>query len=458
MTDLRRTSLWFDRHPGPLDPRPPLDADVQADVAIVGGGFTGLWTAYYLNQLDPTIRIRVLERTICGFGASGRNGGWAIGELAGGLEKYARHASLDAALRQLRAVGDAVDEIGRVTSAARIECGYAKGGTIRLARNPAQARRLRDVVAREHALGVTEDELRLLAADEARRLANATDVHLGAYFAATAALDPARLVRGLADAVEGRGVTIHEQTPVVAIDDHRVTAAGGIVTADVVIRATEAYTRDLLGLRRALIPVYSLMIATEPLEPHVFDEIGLAGRPTFADERYMVIYGQRTDDDRIAFGGRAVPYAFGSRIDERLERRERSHEQIATTLRELFPVLADAQITHRWGGVLGVPRNWMPAVDYDRSTGQGWAGGYVGEGVAASNLAGRTLADLIVGNDTDRTRLPWVGLRSRRWEPEPLRWLGVRGVGTLLAHADRVERRTGHESRPAAWLARAVRG
>jgi glycine/D-amino acid oxidase-like deaminating enzyme len=456
--DIRSKSLWLDQLAEPLPPRAALVSDVQVDVAFVGGGFTGLWTAYYLNQLDPSLRICVLEREVCGFGASGRNGGWAVGELAGSLESYAERDSMDAALRQLRAMFDAVDEIGRVAEREEIACGYVKGGTVRWARNGAQAERQRVEVEHHRSLGVTDDELRLLSAGDAREIGNATDVRGGVFLAASAALDPARLVRGIASVVAQRGVAVYEQTEVTALEANRVQTAGGTVSADVIIRATEAYTRDLPGERRTLIPFYSLMVATEPLDQSVFDEIGLSTRPTFADDRYMVIYGQRTEDNRIAFGGRAMPYAFGSRIDIRLENRARSHDHITNTLRELFPALTDARITHRWGGVLGVPRNWTPAVRFDQRSGFGTAGGYVGEGVAAANLAGRTLADLIVGNATDRTALPWVGNTSRRWEPEPLRWSGVRGSIALLGLADRIENRTDREARWATKLVNVLQG
>ena len=157
----------------------------------------------------------------------------------------------------------------------------------------------------------------------------------------------------------------------------------------------------------------------------------------------MVIYGQRTTDDRIAFGGRGAGYGFGSRIDPAMERGSENHDRIEATLRQLLPMLGDAAITHRWGGVLGVPRDWRPSVGFDRATGLAWAGGYVGEGVAAANLAGRTLADLITGTPSDLTTLPWVDHRSRRWEPEPLRWLGINGSIKLAARADDAEARSG---------------
>ncbi len=451
-------ALWLDRFDPPITPRPPLGADRQYDVAIVGGGFSGLWTAYYLIRTDPTLRIAVLERDFCGFGASGRNGGWAVGELAGGFNKYARLSSPAESLRLARAVFDAVDEIGTVTTAEGIECDYAKGGTVRVARNTPQARRQRDEVDEAHEQGFTEDELRLLTAAEAQQMLNASKVKSGVFFAATAAVDPAKLVRGLAQVVEDAGVRIFEQTPVTEIRKGEVVTTFGAVHADAVVRATEAYSRDLPGAKRDLLPVYSFMIATEPLAPDVIAEIGLEQRPTFADDRYMVIYGQRTADDRIAFGGRGIPYLYGSRISAANETRLATHTEIHRILTDLIPALSGAAITHRWGGVLAAPRNWTPGLTYDQSSGLGVLGGYVGEGVAPSNLAGRTMADLILGHETDRTSLAWVGAKNRRWEPEPLRFVGVRSSRWLLHLADRREDKTDRESRWAYHFARLLRG
>ena len=284
-------------------------------------------------------------------------------------------------------------------------------------------------------------------------------------FSPSAALNPAQLVRGLAEVVEAGGVSIVEGTSVLGIEGRsgsadrcKVRTDRGTVSADVVVRATEAYTRDLAGERRALLPVYSLMVATEPLPESVFDEIGLAHRSTFTDDRFMVIYGQRTSDNRIAFGGRGVPYLFGSQIDRKAELRAASHELIAETLREMLPALSEARITHRWGGVLGIPRDWVPAVGFNASTGEAVMGGYVGEGVAAANLAGRTVAELILEEPTERTSLPWVGAHSRYWEPEPLRWLGVRSSRRILAAADTQEDKTDKEATVAFRISRFLRG
>lgn len=454
----RSRSLWLDNHPGSLEPRPPLAGDTEADVAVVGGGYTGLWTAYYLLRLDPTLRVVVLERDIIGFGASGRNGGWCIGELAAGPARHERVAGNDSARRFLRELFDSVDEVGRVAERERIDCHFAKGGTIRLARNKAQLRRQADEVAHLHrAFGLADDDLRLLGADEARTHIRAANVMGGLLFAHTAALHPARLVRGLGEAVERLGATIVEQTTASAIGPGRVLTDRGTVKADVVVRALEGYTPTLDGQSRALAPLYSLMVATEPLSDDLWTEIGLAKRQTFADDRHLVIYGQRTADGRIAFGGRGAPYGFRSRIDPAVERRSRIHDRIIETLVELLPQLTGVGISHRWGGVLGVPRDWFPSVGYHRQSGIAWAGGYVGEGVSPSNLAGRTLADLITGTDSPRVDLPWVGHRSRNWEPEPLRWLSINGALRVMGFADRSESRGGRDSRLAKGMWRLLR-
>jgi glycine/D-amino acid oxidase-like deaminating enzyme len=457
VADAVTTPLWIDQA-GPVPIRPPLRGDVDVDVAIVGGGYSGLWTAYYLHQIDPTLRIQIIEKHHCGFGASGRNGGWAVGELAGSFDSYAQRSSHQEALRQSRAVFDAVDEIGRVTHAVGIDCDFHKGGSIRVARNTPQARRQREEIAHEHAIGLTEDDLRLLEPEEARDHMSASRVSSGIFFSHCAALHPAKLAYGLADHLSANGVKIAEATTVTAIDPNGVQTDHGTVRAGVVIRATEAYTRDLAGERRTLLPVYSLMIATEPLTDSVLADIGLSDRPTFSDDRFMVIYGQRTADGRLAFGGRGVPYLWGSKITRSAELHLPSHELLRDTLIDLLPGLGEVQITHRWGGVLGIPRDWIPGLRFDPMTGQGSLGGYVGEGVAASNLAGRTMADLVTGRNTDRTSLPWVGVNARRWEPEPFRWLGVRGGRNIMNRADHIEDTTDREANVAYRVSRLLRG
>ncbi|MFW2339556.1 MAG: NAD(P)/FAD-dependent oxidoreductase [Acidimicrobiia bacterium] len=445
--DYRSRSFWLDDLPGSLDPRPPLGGDTQVDVAIVGGGYTGLWTAYYLLRLDPTIRVLVIEKEIVGFGASGRNGGWCIGDLAAGPDRQQRESDNDSARHLLGALHDSVDEVGRVVDRENIDCGFAKGGTIRLARNQAQFARMQaEVDHHQKSFGLTDTDLRILDAGEARSHLNATGVVGGLFFAHTAALDPARLVRGLGEAVELLGGTIVERTAATSIEPGGVVTERGTVRADVIVRAVEGYTSTLRGHARTLSPLYSLMVATEPIGDDRWAEIGLSERQTFADDRHMVIYGQRTSDGRIAFGGRGAPYGYASRIDPAIEQRSRIHDRIVESLVELLPVLEGIEITHRWGGVLGVPRDWYPSLGFNRADGLAWAGGYVGEGVSPANLAGRTLADLITATDSPRTGLPWVGHQSRKWEPEPIRWLAINAALQIMGQADRSEARTGNDS------------
>jgi glycine/D-amino acid oxidase-like deaminating enzyme len=450
----RSLSFWHDTVPGTLTPGEPLPADTEADVVIVGAGFTGLWTAYYLAKTAPDLRVVVCEREIAGFGASGRNGGWCSALFPASLNKLERMAGRDAAIAMQRAMHGTVDEVGRVAAAEGIDCHYAKGGTVMLARTPVQLERARAEIAEAREFGFDESDLRLLTATEAQKLAGASSVLGGTYTPHCAAIHPARLARGLAEAVRQLGVEVYEQTPVREIHPGRVVTASGTVRARYVVRATEGYTPQLPGLERALAPVYSLMIATEPLPEDVWAQIGLADRPTFGDLRHLIIYGQRTADGRLAFGGRGAPYHLGSAIRPSFDRVPAVFDALRRTLAELFPVLGEVPVTHCWGGPLGVPRDWCASVGLDQASGLAWAGGYVGDGVSTTNLSGRTLADLITGRDSELVRLPWVGHQSPPWEPEPLRWLGLNAGLRVMSVADREELRTGRPSRAAAFMGR----
>jgi glycine/D-amino acid oxidase-like deaminating enzyme len=442
-----------------VSPRSALPGDTDADVAIVGAGYTGLWTAYYLAKADPALRIVVLEAQTAGFGASGRNGGWCSALFPKSVPALARAHGLPAALALNAALESTVDEVGRVAALEGIDCDYAKGGTVVLARSPVQLERARHEVASAQALGI---DLRLLSAAEASARVGATDVLGGTYTPHCAAIQPAKLVRGLACTVERLGVRVYERTPVTALTAGRADTPHGTVRAPIVVRATEGFTPRLPGLRRAIAPVYSLMIATDPLPASFWAAAGLADRETFSDHRHLIIYGQRTADDRLAFGGRGAPYHFGSAVEPSFDASPRVFAELRRVLGELFPALGDLEVghaaRHTWGGPLGIARDWMASVGLDPVTGLGWAGGYVGDGVGTSNLAGRTLADLIRKVDSPLVRLPWVGHRSPRWEPEPLRWLGVNTSLRVMTGADAAESRTGRPSRRAALMAKVLGG
>ncbi len=450
-------SLWHETADDDFAPRPALPGAATYDVVVVGAGFTGLWAAYYLLRADPTLRVAVLEQEVAGFGASGRNGGWASALFPTSWEVLARKSAGDA-LRLHRAMQETVHEIGRVIEVEDIDAHHQRGGTITLARSSAQLARLRGDVSRAHARGFTEADQRMLDTGEAAEMLAADGVMGGMFTPHCATVHPARLVRGLARAVEAAGATIFEQTTVRSIRPGHVETDAGTVRADVVLRATEGYTPRLLGHRRAVAPVYSLMVATEPLDDAAWESIGLGGaagrqRPTFSDARHLIIYGQRTADGRLAFGGRGAPYHFGSRIRPSYDVEPRVFEDLRNVLRDLLPQLGSeregVRFTHQWGGCLGITRDWAASVGLDRDSGIGWAGGYVGDGVSTTNLAGRTLADLVTGTDSDLVSLPWVNHRSRRWEPEPLRWLGINAGLRATMLADAEEGWTGRESRVA---------
>jgi glycine/D-amino acid oxidase-like deaminating enzyme len=450
----RSLSLWHDTADDDWVPRASLPGDVDVDVAIVGAGFTGLWTAYYLAGRDPTLRIAVLEKEVAGFGASGRNGGWSSALFPASMGWLARRHGRDAAVAQHRAMQAAVDEVGRVVAAEGIDCSWHKGGTVSLARSPVQMQRARDEVADAQEWGFGPEDLRLLDAREAGERLAATSVLGGTYTPHCAVIHPARLVRGLARAVEARGVPVYEGTRVTDIAPGVVRTSRGTVRAEIVVRALEGYTPTLPRHRRDLAPVYSLMLATEPLSEDFWARTGLADRETWHDLRHLVIYGQRTADGRLAFGGRGAPYHYGSRIRPQSDQEPSVFAGLRQILDELFPHLDGAAVTHTWGGPLGIARDWCASVGLDRASGLAWAGGYVGDGVTTTNLAGRTLADLITGDETDLTALPWVGHTSRRWEPEPFRWLGVTAALRLMSAADAEELRTGRPSRRAALISR----
>jgi glycine/D-amino acid oxidase-like deaminating enzyme len=438
---------WWRSLGGPPPARPALPGPTEADVAIVGAGYTGLWTAYYLKRADPSLRIVMLEAQVSGFGASGRNGGWVTGFFSGPPRVYEERGGRAGFLALQRAMFETVDEVGRVLNEHGIDADFVKGGHLAVALDDAQAARLREHVRESRTSGLTAEDLRELDVrqlEDRLRVAGAR----GASFSPHAArMHPAKLVAGLANVVERLGVVIYEGTPVSELRAREALTPAGAVRARWIVRATEGYSAALNGHRRSLVPMNSSMIVTEPLSDGAWEQIGWGGREVVGDGAHVFVYLQRTEDGRIAIGGRGVPYRFGSRTDGAGQTASATVETLRRKLTAMFPAMAGVQIDHAWSGVLGVARDWSMSVDADAASGIAWAGGYVGEGVAAANLAGRTLRDLISGNRSELTDLPWVGRRPRRWEPEPLRWSAIRGVYAAYRRADAIEHRSGAPSR-----------
>lgn len=428
---------WWWQQVGLPAARPSLHRDLEADVVVVGGGYTGLWTAYYLRRLQRDLRVVVLESRFAGFGASGRNGGWLTNSVTGGRERYAVSHGRESAIAQQVAMNAAIDEVIRVAELEGIDAGIVKGGELIVAYTPAQLARMQATIAQENSWPGTD--LEVLSSEAAAKRVNVAGALGGVWHPHCARIHPVKLAVGLAAAAERAGVVILENTTVSEIRPGAAVTDHGTVRADYVIRATEGFTPNLKGEHRRWLPMNSSMIVTDPIPKEVWTQIGWDGRETLGDFAHVYMYAQRTADDRIAFGGRGVPYRFGSRVDTDGRTQPQTIDSLAALLRRFFPAAADVPIAHAWAGVLGVPRDWAATVGLDRATGLGWAGGYVGTGVTATNLAGRTLADLVLERDTELVRLPWVGHHARRWEPEPLRWLAVQGIYGLYRSADRAE-------------------
>ena len=439
-------SRWYTEI-GIPSPRPALPGDRDADVAIVGAGLTGIWTAYYLQRAQPDLRIVLLEKEFAGFGASGRNGGWLSAELAGTRSRYAQAQGKDGVVRLLQAMRGAVDEVIAIAGAEGIDADIVKDGLLHVARNAAQEQRLDESLADEREWGAGPDDYVRLSRDELDARIRIAGARAGIYTPHCARVQPAKLVRGLAEVVERGGATIYEQTTVTAIEPGRAITDRGVVTAPIVLRCLEGFTASIKGQRRNWLPMNSSIVVTEPLADDVHEAIGWKGAELLGDEAHAYMYAQRTADNRIALGGRGIPYRYGSRTDDRGTTQDWTIESLTALLRDMFPALESTPIAQAWCGVLGVPRDWCATVDLDPATGLGTAGGYVGSGLTTTNLAGRTLADLVLRHDTDLTHLPWVGRRIRKWEPEPLRWLGVRAMYSLYRAADRRERTSTGTSR-----------
>ncbi|MBE1457425.1 glycine/D-amino acid oxidase-like deaminating enzyme [Nocardiopsis terrae] len=447
-------SFWF-RDGGLPERRAPLPGGADYDVCVVGAGYTGLWTAYYLKKDQPDLRVAVLEREFAGFGASGRNGGWLSADFSGSREDYARSHGKAAMVALQRALMATVDEVVTVAGAEGIDADIVKGGMRLVAANAAQHERLERQIEYLQEWGYWPDDIHMVGPDHEPRLSVNGAVASG-YSPHAARVHPAKLVTGLAGVVEAMGVEIFEDTAVTEIrprsgsERPAVVTEHGTVHADHVVRATEGFTSTLRGQRRRWRPMYSSMIVTEPISAELWEGIGWEGREVLGDTAHSYIYAQRTADDRIAIGGRSGPQRIGFSEDNEGATQPQAIAELWRSLTRMFPDLVDVPIEHAWSGVLGVPRDWSPTVNLDAESGLGWAGGYAGSGVATSNLAGRTLRDLVLGRSTDLTRLPWVGHEVRGWEPEPLRWMGTQVVRGLYRTADRRESRTegkGHTSR-----------
>ena len=437
---------WLDDCGDDLARRPALAGDETVDVVILGGGFSGLWTAYYLLRANPGLSVAVIEKHFAGYGASGRNGGWCSPRYPVLVDELEKHFGAEAARATIRAQHAIVDDIGQIVADEGIDAHFTPGGMLSVARTPRQLAALQATYAGYARLGLADDT-RLLSAEESGALIKVTQVLGGMKTEAGASIHPARLVRGLARAVERRGGRIYESTEVTAVRPGQpalLETASGVVTARrAVVLAGEAYLSGIAAYHRQLLPMSSMIVATAPLDTAIWDAIGWQGHESLSSGAYTKDYLTRTRDGRILFGSRGAPYRFGSAMPESALADAALYGPIIANLRGWFPVLNDVPITHAWGGYLGVPRDGMPSVHFDPASGIGNAFGYTGRGVATTALAGRALAGLI-GNVPDYVPdLPMLHAPGPKWEVEPLRWIGVRYIQNAFARIDAADFRNG---------------
>jgi glycine/D-amino acid oxidase-like deaminating enzyme len=426
------SSLWQGKQN--IDYRKPISKNDSFDVVVIGAGFSGLWSAFNLKQFQPNLKIAILEKEYVGFGASGRNGGWASAEYPTSSNRLIKENGLESYKNLRTAITKSIDEIGEIAKSNNWQIDYAKGGALVFARGNAQLNRISKEIDEEH---------QLLNKSQTTDLLNIPSA-LGSVFTPhCAALNPFKLVRALADHLEKLGVMIYEQSSVSEIRDKQVEVNGFNVNCTFSIRATEAFTpRKWMGNRQ--IPIYSLMVATEPLSNEVVKEIRNTQRATFQEACHLITYAQITGDNRLALGGRGVRYKLFSRLSERSEIDNRMHSALEKRARSWFPQITDAKFEYRWGGAVALTRRWQAYLNFDQATGRAEIGGYVGDGVTLSYLVAKTLAEKMSNIKT--ANLPFIDQGIGRWEPEPIRYLAVNAGFKATVLADYEEKITNRPS------------
>lgn len=436
-------SYWLESSGENLEPRAMLEESKTVDIAIMGAGFSGLWTAYYLLLQNPSLNIVILEKEIAGYGASGRNGGFCSPHFpvspAVAIEKYGKETA-----RKLQlAMFESVSEIGRVIQKEGIDADWVQNGSLRVALGDYGLPNLENGMKTYKSLGL-ENQFEILNKDQTNKRVRIHNAKASLLTKSAAALNPGKLVRQLANLLEQRGVKIYEQTEVLDFKEGdsknapKLITSTGVVTAKYAcVLAGEAYMSQIAKFRRKIIPTYSLITLTEPLTEEQWASIGWEGRETVGSTRYSINYLQRTIDGRILFGGRGQPYRYASKIKESYDIHKPTHDTLKRMLLQWFPTTKGIQFTHSWGGPVGINRDWTPNFIYDKQTRIASATGFVGQGVSTTNLAGRILSDLILEQKSEITELPMVQHASRKWEVEPFRWLGAHFVQYGLERVDK---------------------
>lgn len=452
MQALKHAIYW--RETEPVTPRQALRGHDRADVAIVGAGFTGLWTAHFLKQAEPGLDVAVVETEWAGAGASGHNDGFAMTVLDMSLHHLVAKHGPEAAGAAHAAVARSIAEIGEFCDRNSLDAEYEPNGFVAVATNDGERWRLdRDLEAAQ-AIGVA-DEFEMKEGDAAREVIGSPIVRTTLRERAGALVNPHKLARGLARVVERQGVRIYEGSPALEVEPGRVRTPRGVLEAERIAVTTNAYQQQLRQWRRKTLPLWSYAMVSEPLSDEQLGKVAWPGREGFEDKRNYITIGRLTADNRILWGGREAPYFYGNDMCDHHMRDSRVYDQLREAWRDFFPQLGDVRFTHAYGGAVAMTVTFVP---YFGSLGGGlfYGFGYNGHGVAPSHTGGKVLSDLLTGRDSEYTQLLFVNAREPGLPAEPLRYLGTRLTTRLLMRQDRqFERGRGGDAMDP-WLLRVL--
>jgi glycine/D-amino acid oxidase-like deaminating enzyme len=441
--DAEVTPFWLDDLPA-AEPVPAVEGGVEADLCIVGGGFTGLWAALHAKRRDPARDVAVLEAETCGHGASGRNGGFLLASLTHGIANGRSRFSeeLDA-LERL--AFDNYDGLRRDLELHGIDCDFEETGDLLVALEPHELGDMREEAEEMRELG---HDVELLDREQVRAELN-SPMFLGGMWDRTgsALVHPGKLARGLRDAARRAGVRVFERTPVTGVSSAgaavEVATATGAVLARRALLATSAYPPLLRSVRRYVLPVYDYALMTEPLDSARRESIGWRHRQGVGDAANQFHYYRLSSDDRILWGGYDAVYRFGGPVGDHLDDHEASFAMLSQHFFATFPQLEGVRFTHRWGGAIDTCSRFSVFFGTALEGRVAYAAGYTGLGVCASRFGAEVALDLVDGRETDATRLRYVRSRPVPFPPEPLRTGVVRLTQNRLAAADRREGRRG---------------
>ena len=419
------------------EPDAPFEGEMRADVVIVGGGFSGLWTAYHLLKDDPGMTVVVIEGSAVGYGASGRNGGFAMTLMNRGLKELIAAVGAEPAKALHLAAEEAVDSIGRVCEAEAIDADLQPNGLLTISNSPLQDAIMRDEFEAAQRLGLGGFEF--LEKDEIQSSVHSETFRCALREASCTLLNPARLVRGLKRAVIRAGGRVFEQTPMERLEQTnggvRVVTEKGVIEAQRALLAANAYSSRIPSLERYVLPFYSYILLSEPLSDEQWSRVGWAGREGLEDRRTFLHYMRPTIDGRMMWAGRDAPYRPNG-PDPKYDRDERVFKRLEETFAWTFPQLDDVKFEYRWGGPIGVTGSFMPSAGWLEEGRVAYAFGFAGHGVAITNMVAMAMRDVILERDTDRTKLAIIGKKPINLGPRLLRDPIVRASSALSLRQD----------------------